>query len=122
MNDGMRTRAIRVLILLSVLTTLLAWYDSDGQSVIGITDSDGLLAALAATIGLFLHVANIRFAWIGIGFAAVAMWGVTLDSSLESRTAAPLAGAILATVVTVMMMIRIVSDIRSAPLAESDDA
>lgn len=120
MNDTntMRTRVIRVLILLAIASTFLPWSTGDGPST-GLASGDGLVAAIAAATGLFLHVLRMRFAWIGPAFAAVAMFDVASDERAAS-TPVPLVGAVVAAVAAVLMMVQIVREIRAnAPQDEA---
>ena len=120
-DNMVRTRAIRVLTILTVLLTLAPWYTVDGVTTIGLADADGRLVAIGSAAGFLLHIFGARFAWIAVAFSAVTAWRfVSTVSSSAVLTLDIGAGAagVTASVAALLMLWELFASIRAAT---SDD-
>ena len=113
----MRTRVIRVLIVLSILSTFLPWFIEPDESVVGLADTSGQLAALAAAIGLITQSRELRAGWIGPAFAAAVMVRsiIAIGRSDETDLGVGLGvGAVAAAAAAILMIWELLTNIRAA--------
>ena len=110
--DRMRTRVTRVLILVSVLSTLTQWPIGPEAASVGLSSNVGLLAAFAATAGLVLQLIRVKAAWMGPAFAAVVMWRVVFVATVGDNRSVTV-GALCATAAAGLMIGGLFADLRA---------
>lgn len=120
--DQMRARAIRVLIFVSLLSTLSPWYVTADETILGITTAPGRLVALATGVAVVMHLVGIRAGWIGAGFAAFVMWGEFFAANGLADTSPGwglIVGTLIVTVAAVLMIWEMIDALQAVRAARA---
>lgn len=121
----MRARAIRVLILVSLLSTFTPWYVATGEATVGTATAPGRLVALATGAALVMHLVGMRAGWIGVGFAAFVMWSELFAATGLANTSPGwglIAGTLIVTVAAVLMIWEMVDALAAVKAARAGSA